>query len=38
MLFILGGNGTHAGAHAIHEEVPKYIKMIFDVTNLPLLL
>ncbi|PIA62657.1 hypothetical protein AQUCO_00200579v1 [Aquilegia coerulea] len=23
MLFILGGNGTHAGAHAIHEECRK---------------
>lgn len=21
MLFVLGGNGTHAGANAIHEEV-----------------
>lgn len=21
MLFVLGGNGTHAGADAIHEEV-----------------
>lgn len=21
MLFVLGGNGTHAGANAIHDEV-----------------
>lgn len=38
MLFILGGNGTHAGAQAIHDEVPKYIYMIFGVPILPLLL
>lgn len=23
MLFVLGGNGTHAGANAIHNEVVK---------------
>jgi 6-phosphofructokinase len=38
MLFILGGNGTHAGAQAIHDEVPKYINMIFGIPNLLLLL
>lgn len=25
MLFVLGGNGTHAGANAIHNEVVKHI-------------
>lgn len=29
MLFVLGGNGTHAGAHAIHEEV-RTLELIFD--------
>lgn len=24
MLFVLGGNGTHAGANAIHNEVVKH--------------
>lgn len=24
MLFVLGGNGTHAGANAIHNEVFRY--------------
>lgn len=24
MLFVLGGNGTHAGANAIHNEVVTY--------------
>lgn len=28
MVFILGGNGTHAGANAIHNEV--YVKHIFS--------
>lgn len=26
MLFVLGGNGTHAGANAIHNEVATYLK------------
>lgn len=25
MLFVLGGNGTHAGANAIHEEVIMFL-------------
>lgn len=25
MLFVLGGNGTHAGANAIHNEVVKRV-------------
>lgn len=28
MLFVLGGNGTHAGANAIHEEVVKTMAFI----------
>lgn len=27
MLFVLGGNGTHAGADAIHNEVIKPLKI-----------
>lgn len=27
MLFVLGGNGTHAGADAIHNEVIKPLKV-----------
>jgi 6-phosphofructokinase len=29
MLFVLGGNGTHAGANAIHEEVCVFCILIF---------
>jgi hypothetical protein len=31
MLFVLGGNGTHAGANAIHDEV--LLKPMFIVMN-----
>ena len=27
MLFVLGGNGTHAGANAIHNEVVKPVPL-----------
>ena len=27
MLFVLGGNGTHAGANAIHNEVAKLLAL-----------
>lgn len=27
MLFVLGGNGTHAGAEAIHNEVGKLVAL-----------
>lgn len=30
MLFVLGGNGTHAGANAIHNEVATYLKKKFE--------
>lgn len=30
MLFVLGGNGTHAGANAIHEEVYKTLLIQFN--------
>lgn len=37
MLFVLGGNGTHAGANAIHNEVNNplalYLPIAFDVDN-----
>lgn len=29
MLFVLGGNGTHAGADAIHNEVYKFVHILF---------
>lgn len=28
MLFVLGGNGTHAGANAIHDEVFNCLTLI----------
>ena len=28
MLFVLGGNGTHAGANAIHDEVVKLVTFV----------
>lgn len=31
MLFVLGGNGTHAGANAIHEEVKEYVSIIIFI-------
>lgn len=30
MLFVLGGNGTHAGANAIHNEVVKPFVFCID--------
>lgn len=34
MLFVLGGNGTHAGANAIHNEVVKHVSFNkFDVVH-----
>lgn len=37
MLFVLGGNGTHAGANAIHEEVfglwPLILLFAFSATK-----
>jgi 6-phosphofructokinase len=35
MLFVLGGNGTHAGANAIHEEVHSLRSQILIRNNLP---
>ena len=34
MLFVLGGNGTHAGANAIHEEVFGLLLLYFNYTLL----
>lgn len=36
MLFVLGGNGTHAGADAIHNEVKVYSFLIIININLRL--
>lgn len=30
MLFVLGGNGTHAGANAIHDEVLSLFLLLFE--------
>jgi hypothetical protein len=35
MLFVLGGNGTHAGVNAIHEEVHSLHFQILIRNNLP---
>lgn len=40
MFFVLGGNGTHAGANAIHNEVidplALYLPIAFDMDNFAL--
>lgn len=30
MLFVLGGNGTHAGANAIHDEVFNFLSFFLQ--------
>lgn len=33
MVFILGGDGTHAGANAIHNEVPETFSLFKKINN-----